>query len=134
VSSTPALGGMSDDVIFQAGCCLGTRASTPIVSSALSTECVWLLHPFPANHARQLKHTRMVNAAMARHGLKSLTKAKARRLAEAAEEEAEEALAVQAARANVNESAVAPDQLSGEGAMAGATTLEAQHVHRVWMV
>lgn len=50
---------------------------------------------------------------MARHGLKSLTKAKARRLAEAAEDEAAEALALEAARAGAHEAAVAPDQLAG---------------------
>lgn len=52
---------------------------------------------------------------MARHGLKSVTKAKARRLAEAAEEEAAEALALAAARASAHEASVVPDSLAGEG-------------------
>jgi hypothetical protein len=55
----------------------------------------------------------MVEAAMARHGLKSVTKARAQRLAEAAEDEAAEALALAAARAGAHEAAVAPDDLAG---------------------
>lgn len=62
---------------------------------------------------RQLKYKRMVQTAMERHGLKSLTKAKERRLAEVAEEEAEEAMALEAARMGANEQAVDPQQLAG---------------------
>ena len=54
---------------------------------------------------------------MARAGLKSVSKAKARRLAQAAEEEAEETLALEAERAAANERSVAPDALAGERVM-----------------
>jgi hypothetical protein len=55
----------------------------------------------------------MVQAAMARNGLKPLTKAKQRRLAEAAEQEAVEAVALEVERVRANETSVQPDQLTG---------------------
>lgn len=69
--------------------------------------------PTPLVSTRELKHKQMVSAAMARHGLKSVSSAKARRLAEAAEEEAAETLELEAARANAHEASVDPGQLAG---------------------
>jgi hypothetical protein len=51
---------------------------------------------------------------MARHGLKAATAAKKRRLKEAAQEEADEASALAAQRAKLNETKVNPDDLKGE--------------------
>lgn len=71
------------------------------------------IHALTPNPTRELKHKHMVSAAMARHGLKSVSSAKARRLAEAAEEEAAETLELEAARANAHEASVDPGQLAG---------------------
>ncbi|GBF96025.1 hypothetical protein Rsub_08840 [Raphidocelis subcapitata] len=95
-----------------AGAAAGPEGEAPLDPS-LPIEMQRILTEEDFKHIRQLKRKAMVEAAMARHGLKSLTKAKARRLAEAAEEEAEEALAIEAARAGANEAAVAPDELAG---------------------
>eukprot|EP00199_Chlamydomonas_sp_CCMP681_P001181 CAMPEP_0119112818 /NCGR_PEP_ID=MMETSP1180-20130426/41795_1 /TAXON_ID=3052 ORGANISM="Chlamydomonas cf sp, Strain CCMP681" /NCGR_SAMPLE_ID=MMETSP1180 /ASSEMBLY_ACC=CAM_ASM_000741 /LENGTH=766 /DNA_ID=CAMNT_0007100531 /DNA_START=21 /DNA_END=2321 /DNA_ORIENTATION=+ len=60
---------------------------------------------------RKLKQKRLIEAAMAKHGLKSMSKHKKMRLLEAAEEEAEEQLARQENRSQINETKMDPSSL-----------------------
>ncbi|GFH22547.1 protein SDA1, partial [Haematococcus lacustris] len=63
---------------------------------------------------KRLKHKRLVEAALAKHGLKSMSKAKRNRLLLAAEEEAEEAAALERRRAHLNEAKVTAGSLEGK--------------------
>lgn len=62
-----------------------------------------------------MKQKAMIEAALSKHGLaKTMTKAKRKRLLEAAEQEAEELAALQEARSKANETRLNPDDLLGK--------------------
>ena len=63
---------------------------------------------------RRLKQKALVEAAMSKHGLQGASKAKRRRILEAAEAEAEEVAQLQETRDKANEIRVNPDDLKSE--------------------
>ncbi|KAG1675672.1 hypothetical protein FOA52_002381 [Chlamydomonas sp. UWO 241] len=62
---------------------------------------------------KRLKQKQLVEASMSKHGLKTLTNAKRRRLLAGAEEEAEELTQLREKRAKMNETRILPDDLKG---------------------
>ena len=62
---------------------------------------------------RRLKQKALIETAMSKHGLQGASKAKRRRILEAAEAEAQEVADLQATRARANETRVNPDDLKG---------------------
>lgn len=83
-------------------------------AAALPLEMERILTEDDFKRIQELKHRKMVDAAMSRHGLKTASKHKQQRLLETAEAEAQEAMAVAQARSKIGEARVNPESLAGE--------------------
>eukprot|EP00983_Pelagomonas_calceolata_P032430 1017264-Pelagomonas_calceolata.AAC.1 len=83
------------------------------LAQTLDAHCPCTTHPY-VHLRRRLKHKRLIDSVMTKHGLKSASKAKRQRMLEAAQEEAE---AMEELRSRmltgVNEHKVDPAQLEG---------------------